>query len=298
MSGDPAPVHQQPSDHGTIAVALLGIPVALHVDAAAHQEALQREIDVISIDESSAAPVRLRSLIDELQERFGGLTEHPGVELQAAIDRGDDAVDLTFDVPVEVGEAAGRLADLFDEVDEYCRQGEHLLTLASPPRVVAYRRWFLGQFVDQVRGEPPTPWNGAVSDAADAEVAESQLEEADAGRPQAVASEGADNRASLPEGWAVHEQGDEVTVRPRGELDLQSAPEVRDVVQAARRGHIARVRLDLSEVTFIDSVGLSMLVSAHQRLDADGVPLVVVVPAMLRRLFDISGLGELLDLRD
>jgi anti-anti-sigma factor len=276
-------------------VRLLGLPVRVHVESMAHLDALQREIDVINFDDQSAAPRRLRALIDELQERFGGLSEHPDAELRAAIDQEDEAIDLVYEVPVEVAEAFQRLSEVLDAVDEYCRQGEHLLTLASPPQAVAYRRWFFGEFSAQLHGAAPMPWTqiderelAAAPIQSDAEAAESS-----------VTAEGGDagDAYVVPPDWTVEERADEVVVRPAGELDLQTAPELRDLIQAVRREGVERVHLDLSEVSFVDSVGLSMIVSAHQRLAADGVPMTVLVPAALQRLFDISGLGELLDLQ-
>ena len=39
-----------------------------------------------------------------------------------------------------------------------CRQGEHLLTLATPPDCVAYRHWYLAQVADQLEGAQPVSW--------------------------------------------------------------------------------------------------------------------------------------------
>jgi hypothetical protein len=44
------------------------------------------------------------------------------------------------------------------EVDDYCRAGQELLTLAPPPDVVAYREWVTSQVLGQAAGEAPTPW--------------------------------------------------------------------------------------------------------------------------------------------
>ena len=44
------------------------------------------------------------------------------------------------------------------EVDDYCRAGQELLTLAPPPEVVAYREWVTSQVLGQAVGESPTPW--------------------------------------------------------------------------------------------------------------------------------------------
>jgi anti-anti-sigma factor len=294
VSGDPQ-LSTRSTRSEELSVRLLALPVRVHLDSMAHLEALQREIDVMAFDDQSSAPRRLRLLIDELQERFGDLSEPPDAALQAAIDRGDESLDLVYEVPAEVADAFRRLSEVLDEVDEYCRDGEHLLTLASPPEAVAYRRWFLGEFTSQLHGAAPVPWT-QVDEPSVPEVTartESQVAES------SITAEGgeAGDAYVVPEDWTVEERGDEVVVRPAGELDLQTAPELRDLIQAVRRDGVERVHLDLSEVSFIDSVGLSMIVSAHQRLAADGVPMTVRVPQVLQRLFDISGLGQLLDLR-
>ena len=48
--------------------------------------------------------------------------------------------------------ASQHLGAIFDEADAYCRSGEHLLSLATPPDALRFRRWFLGQMVDQIAG--------------------------------------------------------------------------------------------------------------------------------------------------
>jgi len=40
-----------------------------------------------------------------------------------------------------------------------CLAGEHLLTLTTLPGPLAFRRWFLGEFVAQTDGAPPTSWD-------------------------------------------------------------------------------------------------------------------------------------------
>ncbi len=44
----------------------------------------------------------------------------------------------------------------------------------------------------------------------------------------------------------------------------------------------------------MDSVGLSLLVTAHQRLAREGLALRLLLPERLRLLFDIAGLTEVL----
>jgi len=67
-------------------------------------------------------------------------------------------------VPADVGGASVALGVMLDEADAYCREGRHLLTLSTPPEALAYRRWYLLQFVDQVAGRPPRSWSDWVSE--------------------------------------------------------------------------------------------------------------------------------------
>ena len=62
-----------------------------------------------------------------------------------------------------------------------------------------------------------------------------------------------------------------------GAIDLETAPEVRAAVAELRERDVAGIVLDLADVTFIDSVGLSVLVSVHRRLKDEGGRLVVPV---------------------
>jgi hypothetical protein len=65
-----------------------------------------------------------------------------------------------YDVPSAARPAIERLDSVLEEADEFCRQGEHLLTLATPPDLVQFRRWNLREVLSQLDGAPPTPWSG------------------------------------------------------------------------------------------------------------------------------------------
>ena len=70
-----------------------------------------------------------------------------------------------------------------------------------------------------------------------------------------------------------------VEISPRGEIDVENAYEVREaVVGELAGGRPARIELNLQHVTFIDSVGISALVAAHQLCGISGVKLVVTRP--------------------
>ena len=66
--------------------------------------------------------------------------------------------ELVYLVPEEAAQASVQLDAMLDEADVYCAEGTLLLTVASTPQVVRFRRWFLTQFVDQIAGKPPVAW--------------------------------------------------------------------------------------------------------------------------------------------
>lgn len=85
-------------------------------------------------------------------------------------------------------------------------------------------------------------------------------------------------------------------VRVQGEVDLATAPEL-DEVLAAIDASDGPVVVDLSEVSFLDSSGLSVLVRSHQHLRSsggEGLRLVVTRPAT-QRVLDATGLSEVFE---
>ena len=140
-----------------VPVRILGLPLDVYRRASEHSDELLREFALIREDNSEHVPARLLALIEELNARFSGFTQGQTLALQEALARGDAEIDLFYEVPAEASQAAVRLGALLEEADEFCRAGD-LLTLAAVPEGVAFRRWFLEEFVLQIDGRPPRPW--------------------------------------------------------------------------------------------------------------------------------------------
>lgn len=88
-------------------------------------------------------------------------------------------------------------------------------------------------------------------------------------------------------------EGERVVVTVSGEVDMATAPRLRAALE--RASGAAEVRVDMRAVTFMDSTGLSALVSAHQAL----ARLVIVCPpGPGRRALEVSGLMGLLEIVD
>ncbi len=83
-----------------------------------------------------------------------------------------------------------------------------------------------------------------------------------------------------------------------GEIDVSTVGQLYEQLAALHREGVAHVALNMSEVTFVDSTGLSFLVSLHKRMESIEGELIVFSPsAELRRLFQITGLDLYLNIR-
>jgi anti-anti-sigma factor len=91
---------------------------------------------------------------------------------------------------------------------------------------------------------------------------------------------------------AVERQGDACVVRLGGELDLYNASQVRDALIDACADSPARVVVDLSEVEFVDSTALGVLIEARTRLDNRRAFLLAGPRIEARRALEISGLDR------
>ena len=155
----------------TVTVHLLGLPVPLAGRAREHFEGLLREFTFIATssghEDGRSVPARLAELVESVTAAYGGLNSDADDRLADAIDRGDEVIDdHVLTVPKEAGPAAQALNDIIDEADAYCAQGQHLLTLAFPPDLSAYRKWYLGQVLDQLDGKRPVAWSDSPEAAA------------------------------------------------------------------------------------------------------------------------------------
>lgn len=152
--------HAQPAADDLVEVRVLQLPLDIWQCTQEHVDGLLREFTLIVQDAEAraATPGRLLGLVQELQAKYGEFSAEQRREMEAALERGQTEIDLVYRLPAGVGPAAQQLGDMLDEADEYCRRGDHLLTLAAPREELRFRRWFLGEFVDQLEGAPPTPW--------------------------------------------------------------------------------------------------------------------------------------------
>jgi anti-sigma B factor antagonist len=84
-------------------------------------------------------------------------------------------------------------------------------------------------------------------------------------------------------------------VRARGEIDIYTGPALRDVLRDVVAAGPSQVVIDMAEVSFIDSSGLSVIIGAYKRAQDSGIDLVLRSPtARVVRLLEMTGLNRAL----
>jgi anti-sigma B factor antagonist len=101
----------------------------------------------------------------------------------------------------------------------------------------------------------------------------------------------------MPPEFAIIEQGSEAghyVIAARGEIDLFTAPELKQVITEVIENGERRVAIDLSEVSFLDSTALGVLIGAVKRLRSRGGALAVVnTDSSIAKTFEITGLDQI-----
>lgn len=145
-----------------IEVRLLGLPLPLRARAQEHDQDLLRELALIRVgaDQSDvgAVPARLLDLAEEMHGTYGAFSAGPEAEMEQATAAGLATLDVTYRVPSHALSFLRRVRETLEEVEEFCRAGDYLLTLAAPTDVVAYRQWVFDEFERQILGGHPVAW--------------------------------------------------------------------------------------------------------------------------------------------
>jgi anti-sigma B factor antagonist len=83
-------------------------------------------------------------------------------------------------------------------------------------------------------------------------------------------------------------------VAVRGEIDLFTAPELKQKLTDAIEAGKVRIVVDLSDTTFLDSTALGVLIGAVKRLRTrDGALVIVNVDSNIAKTFEITGLDQI-----
>ncbi|HVU73276.1 MAG TPA: STAS domain-containing protein [Mycobacteriales bacterium] len=93
---------------------------------------------------------------------------------------------------------------------------------------------------------------------------------------------------------------DPIVITPSGEIDLASAPALRESITEALAESASTVLVvDLADVTFMDSSGLTCLAFAHQKMqERDGRVEVHNANSSVRKLITVVGMDQVVEVRE
>jgi len=95
----------------------------------------------------------------------------------------------------------------------------------------------------------------------------------------------------------THEAGKATVVSVGGEIDVYTAPKLREKVAELVSGGAYELVIDLEAVEFLDSTGLGVLVGGLKKVRAhDGSLRLVCAQERLLKIFRITGLAKVFDI--
>lgn len=94
---------------------------------------------------------------------------------------------------------------------------------------------------------------------------------------------------------ASSKEGDATVVAVRGELDALSAPQLDAQLAQAMAEQPAYVAVDLTDVSFIDSTGLGVIIKSLRHMREHGGDLgVVVASPRVAKVFAVTGMDQVM----
>ena len=92
-------------------------------------------------------------------------------------------------------------------------------------------------------------------------------------------------------------EGEFEIIEVGGEIDVYTAPKLREAIVAAVDAGHTNLIIDVQKVEFLDSTGLGVLVGALKRVRADGGSLdIVCTQERILKIFEITGLDKVFGL--
>ena len=93
--------------------------------------------------------------------------------------------------------------------------------------------------------------------------------------------------------------GDRAVIEVAGEIDVYTAPQLRDAISDLVSDGVIHLVVDMGGVEFLDSTGLGVLVGGLKRVRAhDGTMRLVCTSERLLKIFRITGLAKVFPIHD
>ena len=92
------------------------------------------------------------------------------------------------------------------------------------------------------------------------------------------------------------QDGAKLTVKVSGRLDTTTAPELEDALKASLEG-IEDLTMDFSDLEYISSAGLRVLLSAQKIMNKQGSMVVTGVNSTIMEIFEVTGFSDILTIQ-
>ncbi len=156
----PSALESRATGGGSRDFRLVGYPVRLGILAREHTSGVLRECALVSQAAATThAPAQLVALAGALTRAYGGELTVIDQQRSEALARGDATVDLVLTATPGSTEMVLAWQSAMEALDEFAETSA-LLSLATPPRLVALRDWMTQEVVRQSEGAEPRPWTG------------------------------------------------------------------------------------------------------------------------------------------
>ena len=86
-----------------------------------------------------------------------------------------------------------------------------------------------------------------------------------------------------------------LTVAVKGRLDTTTAPELEEALQAEMEG-LTELELDFSELEYISSAGLRVLLATQKKMQGAGQMTVTGVNDIVMEVFEVTGFCDILNI--
>ena len=88
----------------------------------------------------------------------------------------------------------------------------------------------------------------------------------------------------------LHDDGASVVVR--GEVDMATAPQLRETLLGLVDDGASKIALDCRGLEFLDSSGIGVLIAVRNRLGEQGSLTLEAPPAHVRKVLELTGVSE------
>jgi anti-sigma B factor antagonist len=93
-----------------------------------------------------------------------------------------------------------------------------------------------------------------------------------------------------------NQNGNNLQIKVSGRLDTTTAPELEEVIKASIEG-IEHLELDFSDLEYVSSAGLRVLLSAQKSMNKQGDMIVTGANDTIMEIFEVTGFSDILTIK-